>query len=136
MMTIRHSFKSPGVELRALLSRRLQKCEKRGHTAKFCKCVKSGSKKKFEGTCNWCEKKGHKEKQFFAKQRDKPRTVPDKYDNAEEEDVLPYNMCVVITTAHEVQELNTRCKSDCESWLADSGASSHLTNDSTYNKNY
>ena len=110
-----------------------KKCGKRGHKAKDCKSSKSGNKPRFEGTCNWCGKKGHKEKQCFAKKQGKARTVNENSQNTEEE-VLAC-MCVVTSDVQPVRETKGEKTGDQESWLADSGASSHLTNDSTYMKN-
>ena len=107
-----------------------RKCSKWGHRAKECKSgQKSGEKRRFEGTCNWCGKKGHKEKQCFAKKNGKPRvTVSENSDNTEEE-VLAC-MC---ETGHEVHKVVQEV--GVETWLADSGATCHLTKDSTYLRN-
>ena len=121
-------------ELGTLFSGICRKCGKKGHKAKFYKSGKSGTKKKFEGTCNWCGKVGHKEKQCFAKKRREPRTVSENSNNAEDEEVLAC-MCEVVPEAHAVQKFTEQRKNDCESWLADSGASLHLTNDYTYMRN-
>ncbi len=98
--------------------------------------MKSGTKKKFKGTCNWCGKVGHKEKQCFVKKRGEPRAVPEKSNNVKDEEEVLACMCVVALKGHETQNSMKECKKDHKSWLADSGASSHLTNDSACMKNY
>ena len=45
-----------------------RKCGKKSHKAKDSR-TPMGERVKFEGNWNWCGKKGHMEKKYFAKKR-------------------------------------------------------------------
>ena len=123
------------LNLETYFNGKCRKCGKWGHKGKDCRSSqKSGAKRKFEGTCNWCGKKGHKERQCFAKKNGKPRvTMTENTENTEDE--VMACMCVTEYVRNEAIGCGSTCKKDVETWLADSGATCHLTNEPTHLQN-
>ena len=78
----------------------------------------------------WQEVKGHKEIWCLTKQHSKLWTVPKNSKNIEEKVLVC--MYAVTPMAHKVQDFKVQHGNDYVFWLVGSGASSHLTNDSTY----
>ena len=109
------------------------KCGQVGHKAKDCK----SEKKRFTGKCNWCQKTGHKEAQCWAKKRGDPKTPGPVY-NGNNSSSNTNNVQVCEQATDDVDGMfagNTFCyavedetSGTYESWLGDSGATTHITN--------
>ena len=93
---------------------------------------------KFTGKCNWCGKTGHREKHCYAKKRGEPRsnqnggnnyggTSANNVQNNTTDSVD--NMFAGMTYCQFISEANT-VEPTADSWLGDSGATSHITNNS------
>jgi len=97
-------------------------CGKIGHKKEKCweivgKPEKKGGQSKFTGECFYCKKVGHREVDCFAKKRDQGK----QNDSAN----------VGIQTGRDVVLMATEATPDTSTWIADSGATSHITNDDT-----
>ena len=115
-----------------------RKCGLYGHKAKNCTTDKKDYKK-FTGKCNYCQKTGHKEAQCWAKKRGDPRT-PGSNDNGNNSGSSANNVQFCEPCSDDVANMfagNTYCNAVTgetnmtkkDSWLGDSGATTHITND-------
>ena len=113
------------------------KCGKPGHKARDCTTDKKDYVK-FTGKCGWCGKTGHRERHCFAKRRGEPRTNTNggnNYGGSSANNVQNSttdsvdDMFAGMTYCQFISETNT-VEPTTDSWLGDSGATSHITNNS------
>ena len=112
-----------------------RKCGLFGHKAKNCTTDKKDFKK-FTGKCNYCQKTGHKEVQCWAKKRGDPRTPASNY-NGNNGGSSANNVQFCEPCADDVGNMfarNMYCDAvtrktkiaNKDSWLGDSGATTHI----------
>ena len=96
-------------------------CGKLGHKSSDCwdlvgkPTKKEGTKNKFTGQCHYCKKTGHKEADCHAKKRDQGKKPADTAN-------------VSMEVGRDIVLMANDTRPDSSIWIADSAATSHITN--------